>query len=71
MCSREGKHALGQGRAPLCAQGCVFKQRYGFGVVGQALAQQFKTAKHSHQHIAKIVGDAACELADRLQLLRL
>ena len=39
--SRESEHALGQGRAPLRTLRCVFEQGYAFGVVGQALAQQF------------------------------
>src|SRR5207342_646362 len=45
--ARESEHALSQGRTPLCALGCIFKQRNTFGVVGQALAQHFQTTKHS------------------------
>ena len=41
------------------------------GSLGKTLAQQFETAKDRRQQIIKIVGDAAGELTDRLQFLRL
>ena len=69
--SREGEHTLGQGCTPLRTLHCIFEQGYALGVIGQALAQQFKTAKDRGQQVVKIMGDAACELADRLQFLRL
>ena len=67
----ERKHSVGQSFAALRTLGCVFQQRYRSGVARQALAQQFKTAKDRRQQIIKIVGDAAGELTDRLQFLRL
>jgi hypothetical protein len=69
--SRERKHALGQDRTPLSPLRCIFEQGYAFRIVWQTLAQQFKTAKHRGQQVVKIMGDSACELTNRLELLRL
>src|SRR5262249_19825310 len=69
--ARKGEHAFSQGRAALRALGCVFKQRYAFGIFGQALAEKFEAAKNRRQQVVEIVRDAAGELPDRLQLLGL
>ena len=71
LVSREGEHALGQGRASLRALGCVFQQRDAFGIIRQSLAQKLEAAEHRRQQVVEIVGDAAGQLADRLHLLRL
>ena len=49
----------------------VVEQRFQFGIIGQAFAHQFEAAEHGHEKIVEVVGDAAGELPDRLQLLRL
>src|SRR5438045_2451871 len=69
--SSEREHTLCEDRTALRALHCIFEQGYAFGVVRQALAQQFKTANHPREQIVKIMGDSACELANRFQFLRL
>ena len=71
LASRESEHALRQRRAALGAQYGVVDQSQHLRIVGQAPLQQLKAPEYGHQEIVEIVRDAARELTDRVELLRM
>src|SRR5580704_3646679 len=67
---REGEQLARQAFAALCRLGDGVEQAY-LVVAGNAPAQTLHGAAHDHQQIIEIVGDAAGQLSDRFESLRL
>ena len=67
----ESQQALRQRRATPRALQRGLDEPQGLGIVGEVLAQQVEISHHRHQQVVEIMRDAAGQLADRLEFLRL
>ena len=69
--AREGQQALCQRSAPLGTLHGAVHQAQQVGVAADTTVEQVEVGDHRHQQVVEVVRDAARELPDRLQLLRL
>src|SRR5262249_55493890 len=67
----EYEQPLREGRSTQCPLDSAVNQAQGAAVFGRSLAQELHVAEDGRQQVVEVVRDAARELAERFELLRL